>query len=159
MRTRQSLKPGFTLIELAVVVFIAGLIIAIAVPRMSHTIQEHYARNARDAFTWTANRARSRAIQTGSTVLLVLNPSNERAWVYKRNPTVTSDTIVSLNFSTQFQSQVSTASNNVLTICYSPRGYAYDCTGGGTNTVEVTFTHGVYTSKARVKPLGQVERL
>lgn len=158
MRTEQSLRDGFTLIELAVVIFIAGLIIAIALPRMSDDVASRYARNARDAFAWTANRARARAIQTGKTILLVANPSNEKTWVYTRNPSA-GDTLVVIDFTTQFQSTFATPSNNVLTVCYSPRGYAYDCTGSGTNTVDVTFTHGVYTAKARVKPLGQVERL
>lgn len=157
-RTEQSRRDGFTIIELAVVIFIAGLIMAIALPRLSRTVEERYARNARDAFAWTASRARARAIQTGNTVLYVVNPSNEKVWVYKRNPSA-GDTLVALNFTTQFQATVSTASNNTLTICYSPRGYAYDCTGSGTNTVDVTFTHGPYTAVARIKPLGQVERL
>jgi len=158
MQTRQSLRAGFTLIELAVTVFITGLIIAIATPRMSHTLALRNARNARDAFAWNASRARARAIQTGDTYLYVVNPSNERAWIYKRNPAA-GDTLVALNFSTQFDALVSTSSNSTFTICYGPRGYAYDCTGGGTNTIDVTFATGAYTSTARIKPLGQVERL
>lgn len=131
---------------------------AIAAPRVGKTLQEHYARNARDAFAWTANRARARAIQTGETFLMVASPSNEKVFVYKRNP-ATGDTLLALNFSTQFNADISTSSNNTFTVCYGPRGYAYDCTGSGTNTLDVTFTHGVYSAKARVKPLGQVERL
>lgn len=158
MRTRPSQRAGFTLIELAIVVFIVGLIVAVATPRMTKTLADRNARNARDAFAWNANRARARAIQTGNTFLYVVNPSNERAWIYKRNPT-TGDTLAVVDFLSEFDARVSTNSNNTFTLCYGPRGYAYDCTGAGTNTFEVTFTTGGYSATARVKPLGQVDRL
>lgn len=160
MRTNLVLRAGFTLIELMVVIFIAGLIIAIAQPRVSQTLQQRYARNSRDAFAWAASRARARAIQTGATQLLVINPTTERAAVHRRNPTSAADTLMTIDFTnSEFNSTVATPSNAVLTVCYSPRGYAYAATGCNSTTVDVTFTHGVYTASARVKPLGQVERL
>lgn len=160
MRVRPRLQAGFTLIEIAVVLFIAGLVIAIGMPSVTQSMQQRYARNARDAFVWNANRARARAVQTGRTVLLQVNPGTERAWIVRRNPTAASDTLLTIDFEDEFQSTISTTANTTMTICYSPRGYAYQCDASSpTGTVDVTFTHGVYTAQARVKLLGQVQRL
>lgn len=160
MRTHLKLRAGFTLIELMVVIFIAGLIMAIATPRVSQTLQQRYARNSRDAYAWAASRARARAIQTGTTQLLVIDPATEKATVHRRNPTSAADTLMTIDFTnSEYNSTVTTPSNTTLTVCYSPRGYAFTGTGCNNSTVDVTFTHGVYTAQARVKVLGQVERL
>ena len=162
-RLIDSRKGGFTLIELMVVIVIAGIIMLVAIPKFQGTRATRVARNARDVFVWNAQRARARAIQTGQTYLYELNPATERAWIVKRGATVASDTFLTINFQTQYEATVSTSANTTITVCYNPKGYANtSCTAGSgtvpTANVDITFTHANYTSVARLKPLGQVTR-
>lgn len=131
-----------------------------AIPRFNGVTAKRNARNARDGFAWIAQRARARAIQTGQTQLFQFNPLTERAWVVRRGGSTAADTLVTVNFQTEWASTMATSSNNPVTLCFGPRGYAYNCHANSpTNNVDVTFTHATYTSQARVKVLGTVERL
>ena len=156
-----SRRGGFTLIELLVVIIITGVILGYATPRLQNARAKRTARNARDVFVWNAQRARARAIQTGNTYLYELNPSTRRAWIVKRNATLASDTLLTINFATEYdESLVETSTSAKITLCYNPRGYAFACDGtySPTSNVTVTFTHAGNTSSATVKPLGQISR-
>lgn len=159
-RRGAGLRAGFTIIELVVIIVIMGILMTYAIPRFQSTRAQRTARNARDVFVWNAQRARARAIQTGNTYLYELDPLTEKAWIVKRNPTLPSDTLLTVNFSIGYEATVSTASNNRITLCYNPRGYAFQCSANSpTSSVEVTFTNATYTSAARIKPMGQIQRL
>jgi type IV fimbrial biogenesis protein FimU len=156
----SSNRPGFTMVEMVIVITIAGIIAAFAIPSFSNTQRNRNAQNARDSFVWLGAKARSRAIEMGTTWLLEISPATERAWIVKRNPTVASDTLEIVNYVTKYASTISTASNNVITLCFNSRGFAWSCSGNspGSN-VDITFTHAQRTAVARVKPLGQMQRL
>lgn len=160
--TRQTPagRGGYTLIELMIVMVIAATLMTFAVPGFTRMIRAKNAQNARDDLVWMAARARSRAIERGQVFLLEINPTTERAWIVRRNPTTASDTVQTVDFNTEFKSQISTVANTTITICYSPRGFAFSCSANspGVDT-DVTFTHIDKTAVARVRPLGQVTRL
>jgi hypothetical protein len=83
-------------------------------------------------------------------------------WIVRRNlgTALATDTLERVVFSTVHASTISTAANTRITLCYSPRGYAFSCSGNSpAGNVDVTFTHTDKTAVARVKPLGQIERL
>jgi prepilin-type N-terminal cleavage/methylation domain-containing protein len=152
-------RAGLTLIELMVVIMIVGIMMGVAVPSLQKTRAQRMARNARDVFIWNANRARSRAIETGNTYLYVLDPSTNKAWIYKQNPSASSDTLLTINFQTEYEATTSTPTNSTIALCYNPRGYAFSCSANSpSSNIEVTFTHASYTAKARVKPMGQMDR-
>lgn len=155
-----SARGGFTLIELIIAMIIAAVLMSYAIPSFTQMTKSRNAQNARDALVWMGTRARSRAIERGAVQLLEINPATERAWVVRRNPTAASDTVETMNFSSVYGATLSTAANTTITVCYSPRGYAFSCSGQSPATnVDVTFTHADKTAVARVKPLGQIERL
>ena len=163
MRKRiGSARGGYTLVELLMVIIIGAVLLSMAIPSFTRITAGQNARNARDAVVWMGARARSRAIERGEVVLLEIQPSSERAWIVRRNTgtALASDTLEKTNFGTEQQVTLSTTSNNKITLCFSPRGYAFTCATGspGTN-VNVTFSHAGKTAIARVKPLGQIERL
>lgn len=153
-------RAGFTLIELLVVLVIGVILTSQAVPGFTRMMRAKNAQNARDQLVWMAQRARSRAIERGQIWEMEINPANEKAWVVRRGGATAADTIQMMNFNTEFKTQVSTVANTVITVCYSPRGFAFSCSANSPSAnVDVTFTHIEKTAVARVKPLGQVERL
>jgi prepilin-type N-terminal cleavage/methylation domain-containing protein len=162
-RTRiGSPQAGFTLIELMIVIVIGGALMMITIPSFTRLAAGRNAQNARDALVWMAARARSRAIERGETQLLEIDPGTERVWIVRRNTgaALATDTVDKVTFSSVHSSTISTAANTVITVCYSPRGYAFSCSANSpAANVDVTFTHVDKTAVARVKPLGQIERL
>lgn len=161
-RKRNGSRGGYTLVELVLVMIIGAILMMMAIPSFSRMTAGQNARNARDAVVWMGARARARAIERGQVTLLELDPANERAWIVRRNTgtALASDTLEKTNFGTEQSVTLSTASNNKITLCYNARGYAFSCTGTSpAANVDVTFSHGGNTAVARVKPLGQIERL
>jgi prepilin-type N-terminal cleavage/methylation domain-containing protein len=159
-RAFQGNRPGFSAIELVIVLVIGGILAAYAIPGFSGLQRNRAAQNARDSFVWLANRARARAIETGTTQLLEINPITDRAWIVKRNPTLATDTLQVVHYPTEYQATVSAGLSTVITLCYNPRGYAWDCAAGSPAAdVDITFTNAGRNAIARVKPLGQVERI
>jgi prepilin-type N-terminal cleavage/methylation domain-containing protein len=157
-----SARAGFTLVELLIVIVIGAALMSYAIPSFTRMSSSRNAQNARDALVWMGSRARSRAIERGEAQLLEINPATERAWIVRRNTGVAlaSDTLEKVDFSSTHKTLISTAANTVITVCYSPRGYAFSCSANSpAANVDVTFTHAGKTAIARVKPLGQMERL
>lgn len=156
-------RDGFTLVELALVLIIMGIIASFAIPNFNNMQRARGAMNARDAFVWMAARARTRAVETGTTQLLQVDPANNRAWIVMRRITGTalaSDTVLKINFQNEHKATVSTTANSLFTVCYNPRGYANRCDASSPETnIDVTFTHVAKTAAARVKLLGGIERL
>ena len=80
----------------------------------------------------------------------------------KRNATAASDTLVTINFQNEYESTVSTSTNAAITVCFNPRGYAFargSTCGSSMTTDTLVFTHATQTSRAIVKPLGQVQKI
>ena len=138
---------------------IAGVIATIAIPRMGNMQASQNAQNARDAFVWMGARARARAIERGTTQLLQIDPSTDRAWIVKRNATAAADTAQVVDFQAEFGSDVSTGTGAAITICYNTRGYAWACDAASPTSDEwVSFKTGRESARARIRPLGQIER-
>jgi len=153
-------RAGFTLIEMGFVLVIGGILLTIAIPGFSNVQRNKAAQNARDSFVWLANRARARAIETGTTQLLEIDPATDRAWIVKRNGTLATDTLQTVSYPSEFKATAATSTNAKITLCYNPRGYAWACdaTFSPTFDVSVTFQFASRSAVALVRPLGQVER-
>ena len=153
-----ALRSGFSLVELLIVLAIGAILTSFAIPGYNKMTQAKNAQNARDNLVWMAARTRARAIERGQVWQLEIDPTLERARVRQRGVAVAQD---SVTFSSEFKSELSTAANTLIVICYSPRGYAFTSCNAGSPTanVDVTFTHRDKTAVARIKPLGQIERI
>jgi prepilin-type N-terminal cleavage/methylation domain-containing protein len=159
----ESLRKGYTLIELLIVMVIGAALLTMAIPSFTRVSAGQNARNARDAVVWMSARARSRAIERGQVTKLEIDPAAERAWIVFRRQTgtaVASDTLEKINFSAE-RSVLISGPTSTVTLCYNTRGYAFPCGAGSPTSaaVDVIFSHAGKTATARVKPLGQVERL
>ena len=153
-------RDGYTLIELLIVMIIAGILLSYAIPSFTRMSNGTNARNARDRMVWMANRARNIALSRGQVQLFEIDPATNSAWVVRRNPTTAADTTEMVRFSSEYSATVTTSTGNKITLCFSARGYAFMC---GANSPAVnetaTVTHIEKTATARIKPLGQVERI
>jgi prepilin-type N-terminal cleavage/methylation domain-containing protein len=159
-RTRSA-REGFTLIEMLIVMIIFGALLTFAIPSFTRMSKGRSAQNARDALVWMGARARARAIERGEVQMLKIDPGNERVSIVRRTTAaaVATDTLEAINFATVHSSTISTTANTVIILCYSPRGFAITCASSPNANVDVTFTHSDKTAVARVKPLGQIERI
>ena len=131
-----------------------------AIPSFTRLMNDRNAQNARDALVWMANRARARAVERGNVQLFEISPARNAAWIVRRNGTTAADTLQVVRFGTEHKATITTSTANTITVCFSPRGYAFRCTANSpAANVEATLTHAGKSARARIKPLGQVERL
>jgi prepilin-type N-terminal cleavage/methylation domain-containing protein len=154
MMKSATTRPGYSLVELLTVLALVAILLTFAIPTWTNMTQGKNAQNARDNLVWMGARARAKAIEQGRVWQLEIDPALERARVRERGATTAQD---SVTFTTEFQTEVATPSNTTLIVCYTPRGYALmSCNA---SEVDVTFTHRDKSAVARVKPLGQIERI
>lgn len=144
-------RPGVTLIELVIVMLIAGVLIALAYPPMRSYIASRDRLQERDALVMIAARARAAAVEKGEFVLMTVSPTDNSV-VVKHN----GDVIDALRPRSTIAREAGTSD---ITICYSPRGFAHpSCRDGGTLPDRVGFTSGDKTAWALIT-LGRVEAL
>jgi type IV fimbrial biogenesis protein FimT len=153
-------RAGFTLIEVLIVMIIAGILLSYAVPSFTRMTASQNAQNARDRMVWMANRARSIALTRGQVELFEVDPTRNAAWIVRRNPTTAADTAEIVYFGTEYSATLNTSTGSRITLCFSARGYAFACDGNSpTANEEARLTHLEKVARARIKPLGQIERI
>lgn len=155
----HSVRPGFTVLEMVVVMLIGAVLTGIAMSRVSDYVDRRGARNARDAFVYLAARARALAIERGRTVRLEVDPAGDRAWLVAPDGSGGIDTLESVAYMGEFRADVATSAGGAVRVCYTPRGYALGTCNSFPmdTTVRVTFRRAVYADSVTVRPLGQVE--
>jgi hypothetical protein len=148
-------RAGFTLLELVLILSIAGIVGALVAPPIGELRARQEARNARDAYVWLAQRARLHAVERGTTVVLELDPASGRAWAVRAGA---ADTLGTIDFTQQHGVWLAGV-ENVLLLCYGPRGFGVACGGGAALPAEARFRAGRADIGLRIHPLGQMERL
>jgi prepilin-type N-terminal cleavage/methylation domain-containing protein len=147
-------RAGYTLLELVLVLTIAGIMGALVVPAYGDLRDRQHARNARDAFVWLGERARLHAVERGATVVLELDAQAGRAWAVRRG---TADTLDVLDFAGS--GVTVTGPDAQVRLCYGPRGYATACPAGSAALpADARFRSPRASSTVRIHPLGQMER-
>jgi prepilin-type N-terminal cleavage/methylation domain-containing protein len=149
-------RRGFTLIELVIVITIAGILISFAVKGFSDYQGRTAGREARNTFAALHARARAQAIEFGTTVRLVVRADSNLVRVV-RNDT----SLEVVRFDSVFG--VDLTSNETTTgyvMCMTPRGFANSgCTGGLTTPDTLTFSLGGNDYGVRLLALGQLTLL
>jgi Tfp pilus assembly protein FimT len=143
---------GFTGIEMLIVLIIAGILLAMAMPALGRAWVRQGTLNARDTLVALSSRARAVAIERGDTVRLRVDAVTDRAWIEHAGSTVDA-----VDYSGEFDADVRLASGrDALCVRYNARGLGSSC--GHTLPDTVVFTRGSYSARAVVQLLGQVTK-
>jgi prepilin-type N-terminal cleavage/methylation domain-containing protein len=157
-------RAGFTVVELLVVIILAGILAAMITPRFGELAARQEARNARDSFVWFAARARATAVENGRNVFLIVDLVDGKARLWMDGAAIDSLDLVNQTGNQpdggQFLGTAIQTDPEVdeIEVCYTPRGIA-SLSCGTTQTVIIQFTRAGRSSSARLWAMGQVERL
>lgn len=151
---RSPARPGFTLVELLIVVIIAGVVGTLAVPPIQEYRNARNAVSARDAFIMISARARAAALEHGKLVLLTVSGSKDSVFVAVRDDDGTQTRIDSLGIRADWATDLIGGDR---TICYTPRGFVHpSCLDG--DELPVTYTFSTSTSDVDAQlTFGRVE--
>lgn len=156
----RSVRSGFSLIELVVVLAVAGALIGIAVPSLSAYMARRGVLNASDAFVFSAARARAAAVERGDLVRLVVDPESDRIEVLVRVDSVLrSVDLSSGDTRADILINEDVGADGRLEVLFTPRGFADPGQGDG-NLLPVTvgFASGDRVVWTRMSVVGRVER-
>lgn len=146
------MRPGFTMIELVLVLLIGGVVAAVAIPSMSSYLRGTNMQQARDAFIMIAAQGRAAAVEEGDLVLMEVSPATDSVVLTQRDGTLID--VLDLRDRDRQADMV----GDEITICYMPRGYAHpSCRDGGDLPASIGFAFDGDTVWAELT-LGQVER-
>ena len=145
---------GFTIIELLMVIVIAGIMMAVAIPFFRKSSQSASARGAGDEIARLYATTRAVSIQRGKLAWLVLSPSSSTAMVIAGKVSGTGvDTIVQPDDLNKRYGVTFTTTADSL--AFTPRGIGANL---ATTTVIVTSGGGTAADTVLIYPTGMVKR-
>jgi prepilin-type N-terminal cleavage/methylation domain-containing protein len=141
MRMRRN---GFTLIEMVIVIVVMGLILMIAMPKLTNWSDGAAARGARTKATSMLAKARASAIQNNKPTRVEFNGTNGAVVVVG-----TTDTLEKVTLGTEYGVSMSPSSWSVT---YDPRGIGTP----SQTTLNISFTRSGKSSGLTVSGYGRV---
>ena len=143
-------RGGFTMIEMLLVIVIAGLMMGIAIPTFLKFSDKNAINSAAVAVSTMNSRARLSAVQRGRTTRLMIQPSSNQMWIVSMNVAGTGyDTLGSVeNLNTRFGITFTTSSTS---ISYTPRGI-----GTATTSTTIILSKGTKADTLTVTPAGRM---
>lgn len=146
----ETVRTGFTLIEMLFVVMLSSIIVGIGVREIPRALNQQAVGSARDAVAATSQMARAEAMRGGRAVFVWVQPGSGRIDV-GTSPSELLDSVLMSDYHV-------TMTGNDLTLCYTSRGYAMPGCTTVTTTEDLSFTRGGHTATLAVLPLGQMWR-
>ncbi len=141
-------RRGMTLIEVALVLVIIGVMAAFAFPRIGDGLTRQSVRSARTMFIAVHARARATAIQRGAQTQLILN--NNTLEVRSINPV--SGAVQTVGRIEDLGRRYGvTVQPTSLTLTFDPRGIGME-----TAQTTISITKGAFGSTVVISPVGRV---
>lgn len=157
VQSNTAKDAGFTLLEIMIVVVLAGLGVAIALPRAGQLYSDRATRTAADAFRTTHSLAASVGVRFGRLAELHIDASNARFWVEVDTSQTggVKDTVGAVKYLAD--SKITLMSNRSL-LCFDARGLP--TTRGACQAADATLTFSMAGAADTVKvtSMGQVVR-
>lgn len=157
MKRRPS---GFTLIELVIVILIGSILTSIALSSFQNVQNRFAVQGAKEMYMTLHQRARSRSVEMGETVLLFVYPQGDSALILSQGE-ITDVT----RFDEQLNVDLRTRTNASYVMCMTPRGYAdFNCGSYGNfgvtqtyaDTMRLQFWLNADSTSVLVLPMGQL---
>lgn len=156
--SRAAARPGFTIIELLIVLMVGALLAGLVGPAVASVQKELNLDNASIGVVTLGSRARAYAANRGATAILRLDPGADRITIRMDDDTL-SDGRLDLDDSYATDMTLSDG-GSTLDLCYTARGFVEtSCLGGSRLPVDVILTRGGKSDTVRIMALGQVERV
>jgi type II secretion system protein H len=151
MRRRTA---GFTAIEMVLVIVIAGIMMAIAIPFLRNASEKTSTRGAGDEISRLYATARATSIQRGKTAWLVLDAGAGTVMVIAKQVNGTAiDTIVKPdNLNTRYKVTFTTSTDSLV---FTPRGIGANL---ATTTVVLSSTTGGVVDTVLIYATGKIKR-
>ncbi len=146
MNTLHSGQIGFTLVELIVVIAILGILVSVAAPSFTRTIEKQHIVGAGEAVLLDLRWARSESIKRNTLVTVTFTDGSASAWQYAISPATKTVNSAIIN---DFDDVALSQNFNSNTLVFNPvRGTA--------NAGTIILTSPNYTSNIVVSFLGRV---
>lgn len=158
-RVRKANRPGFTAVELVIVVMLAGVLASLSFPAFKEYRSAREVMNARRAFTMSAARARAAAVERGEVVVLMVRIYRDSIFVMNGDWTDTLEMIDFRGGETRADILLD-GTPAPFRICYVPMGFVHpSCQDGAYLPRRIGFTtwSGTDTAWAMINAAGQVE--
>ena len=147
----ESLNRGFTLLEILTALVIAGVVMALAVPRFREMMTHENVRQARANVTVRLASARSIAVQRGCEAVLHFDQTSSRVWVTTCRPEGGGkDTLGMIeNLSSRFGVVFLSTGDSIL---FTPQGIAFSA-----SWITLTFSKDGYDAILEISPVGRAQ--
>ncbi len=143
-------KKGFTMVELAMALVVAAILIGIVTTAFGDVQNRFAAQQGLRLFESMHARARAHAIEGGVTTQLWVDTPGDSVWLTRRGVM-----IESIRFDEELGVEI-TGSPNYFRLCMGPRGFGDpDCTSFS-GTARLVFGQGDRELSVEILPLGQL---
>lgn len=150
-RMRSDMK-GFTLIEVAVVLTIGGILLSMAMTGFGDVTNRMSVRSAVESFAAIQARARAHAIERGEMARLRIDPAGDSVWI-----TTDAGRVDFLNFRESRDVDLQSETAGVITLCMNPRGYAEIECNSFKSEIALDFARSGESQRLLILPMGQLE--
>ena len=143
-------RRGFTIIELVIALMVGIILTSIALSSFGGARASFAVRGARNTFTTLVARTRAQAIESGSTVRLMVSVAGDSAYITKDGTTLDA-----VHFGDEFHVDLKSSVGD-FRLCMNSRGYGDSGCTNFSSTVRLEFWQGSDSSTVKVLPLGQL---
>ncbi len=158
---------GFTIIELLFVILIGSILTVIALQGFQNVQSRFAVESAKRTYMTWHQRARSRAVETGETVIMVVYTQGDSVAMVTGSPTSGFQFDEIQRFDQELGVRLRTRNDFSFYMCMTPRGYAdVSCGSWGainpifqatfSDTVRLWFQQSADTAGVLILPMGQV---
>ena len=153
-------RKGFTLLEVVIVLVVAGLLVSIVVNSFGRTQTRMAPRAAQSQFLTMHAHARALAVERGVLARLHVDPGTGLVSVFLQDDPLLDqmedwELAISRDFTASYGVTIETSPSGELQLAMTPRGYASPAANSFNDEGRVRFVRGNQAREVVLLPLGQ----